>query len=76
MIIAFRRYLDTWVVRAFFLVMVFAFISWGVGDVIRLLGTSTWAAKVGGQTIEGAQLQDAYQRWRAEMYDGGLPGLP
>jgi len=22
------------------------------------------------------ELQDAYVRWRAEMYDGGLPGLP
>ncbi len=62
MITAFRRYLETWVVRGFFLVMVFAFISWGVGDVVRLIGTSTWAAKLGGQTIEGAQLQEAYQR--------------
>ena len=62
MITAFRRYLGTWVVRGFFLIMVLSFVSWGVGDVIRLLGTSTWAAKVGGQTIEGAQLQDAYQR--------------
>jgi peptidyl-prolyl cis-trans isomerase D len=62
MITAFRRYLGTWVVRGFFLIMVLSFVSWGVGDVIRLLGTSTWAAKVGGQTIEGAQLQDTYQR--------------
>jgi peptidyl-prolyl cis-trans isomerase D len=62
MITVFRRLLETWVARGFFLIMVLAFISWGVGDVIRLIGTSTWAAKVGGQTIEGAQLQDAYQR--------------
>ncbi len=67
MITAFRRYLDTWVVRGFFLVMVFAFISWGVGDVIRLVGTSTWVAKVGGQTIEGPQLQEAYQREMAQV---------
>ena len=39
MITAFRRYLETWVVRGFFLIMVLAFISWGVGDVIRLVGT-------------------------------------
>ena len=25
---------------------------------------------------EHPALRDAYQRWRAEMYDGGLPGLP
>src|SRR4249919_1323066 len=67
MITAFRRYLGTWVVRGFFMIMVLSFISWGVGDVIRLLGTSTWAAKVGGQTIEGAQLQEAYQRDMAQV---------
>jgi peptidyl-prolyl cis-trans isomerase D len=67
MITAFRRYLETWVVRGFFLIMVFAFISWGVGDVIRLIGQSTWAAKVGGQTIEGQQLQDAYQREMSQV---------
>ncbi len=65
MITAFRRYLETWVVRGFFLIMVLAFVSWGVGDVVRLIGTSTWAAKVGGETIEGQQLQDAYQRQMA-----------
>src|SRR5579872_6240924 len=62
MISAFRRMLDTWVARGFFLIMVFAFVIWGVGDVVRLIGTSTWVAKVNGQTIEGAQLQEAYQR--------------
>ena len=67
MITAFRRYLGTWVVRGFFLIMVLSFISWGVGDVIRLVGTSTWAAKVGGQTIEGVQLQEAYQREMARV---------
>src|SRR6516165_8526535 len=67
MITAFRRYLETWVVRGFFLIMVIAFISWGVGDVIRLIGSSTWAAKVGRQTIEGAQLQEAYQREMAQL---------
>ena len=67
MITAFRRYLETWVVRGFFLIMVLAFVSWGVGDVIRLIGTSTWVAKVGGQTIEGTQLQEAYQRDMAQV---------
>ena len=63
MITTFRRYLETWVVRGFFMIMVAAFVVWGVGDVVRMIGTSpTWVAKVGGQTIEGQQLQDAYQR--------------
>jgi peptidyl-prolyl cis-trans isomerase D len=72
MISAFRRYLETWVVRAFFLIMVVAFITWGVGDVVRVIGTSTWAAKVGGQTIEGQELQQAYQRQMA-MVTRNLP---
>lgn len=62
MITAFRRYLETWVVRAFFLIMVLSFISWGVGDVIRMIGTPTWVAKVGSDTIEGTALQTEYQR--------------
>jgi len=62
MISAFRRSLDTWVVRGFFLVMVAAFILWGIGDVFRMVGSSTWVAKVGGQTIEGPAFQAEYQR--------------
>jgi peptidyl-prolyl cis-trans isomerase D len=62
MISAFRRYLETWVVRGFFLIMVAAFIVWGVGDVVRLVGTSTWVAKVGGETIDLPQVQQAYQQ--------------
>lgn len=62
MISAFRRSLDTWVVRGFFLIMVVAFIIWGVGDVVRMVGTSTWVAKVGDQTIDGPVFQAEYQR--------------
>ena len=68
MITAFRRYLDTWVVRGFFMIMVAAFIVWGVGDVIRTIGSSpTWVAKLGGRTIEGQQVQEAYQREMAQL---------
>ena len=45
MITAFRRYLETWVVRGFFL-LVFAFIPWGVGDVVRMMAR----AHLGGQS--------------------------
>ena len=68
MITAFRRYLETWVVRGFFLIMVAAFVVWGVGDVVRMVGTSpTWVAKVGDQTVESQQLQEAYQRQMAQI---------
>ena len=62
MITAFRRYLETWVVRGLFLIMAIAFIVWGVGDVVRMVGSPTWVAKVDGQTIEGALFQAEYQR--------------
>jgi peptidyl-prolyl cis-trans isomerase D len=62
MISTLRRSLDTWPVRGFFLIMVAAFIVWGIGDVFRLVGTSTWVAKVGDQTIEGPAFQAEYQR--------------
>ena len=62
MISAFRRYLETWVVRGFFLIMVVAFVVWGIGDVTRMIGRSTWVAKVGNQTIEGPAFQAEYQR--------------
>jgi peptidyl-prolyl cis-trans isomerase D len=62
MISSFRRYLETWYVRAFFLLMVGSFVLWGVGDMLRLVGTSTWAAKVGGTTIEAQTLETEYRR--------------
>jgi peptidyl-prolyl cis-trans isomerase D len=67
MITAFRRYLDTWVVRGFFIIMVLAFMTWGIGDVVRQFGTQSWVAKVGGQSIEVPQVQDAYQRQMAQL---------
>lgn len=74
MISAFRRYLESWVVRGFFLIMVAAFILWGVGDVVRLIGTDTWVAKVGGETIELPQVQQAYQEQMAELTRRLPPG--
>jgi len=67
MISLFRRYLETWVARAFFLLMVVAFVIWGVGDVVRLVGTDTWVAKVGGETIEVPQAQQAFQREMGDL---------
>ena len=63
MISAFRRALDTWYVKGFFLVMVLAFVIWGIGpDVIRLIGNSSWVVKVAGQTIEAPAFQAEFQR--------------
>lgn len=64
MISMFRRSLDHWVVRGLFLVMVVAFVIWGVGDVLRQIffNSPTWVAKVDGQTIGGQQFQSEFQR--------------
>jgi len=62
MITAFRRYLDTWLARVLFGVLVVSFAAWGIGDMIRVFGTDTWAAKIGDRTIEPPELQEAYQR--------------
>jgi peptidyl-prolyl cis-trans isomerase D len=74
MISAFRRSLDSWIVRGFFLIMVLAFITWGVGDVVRLIGSDTWVAKVGGETIEVPQVQEAFQQQMAELSRRLPPG--
>jgi peptidyl-prolyl cis-trans isomerase D len=67
MIGALRRSLDSWIARGFFLLMVLAFITWGVGDVFRLVGTDTWVAKVGSETIEAPAVQQAYQQQMADL---------
>ncbi len=74
MITTFRRYIETWPVRLFFALMVAAFVVWGVGDVVRLIGTKTWLAKVGGQTIEPQQFQPTFQRELAQAQRRLQPG--
>lgn len=62
MISSFRRYLETWYVRAFFMLMVASFVLWGVGDMLQTVGTTTWTAKVAGTTIETTVLEAEYHR--------------
>jgi peptidyl-prolyl cis-trans isomerase D len=62
MITSMRRYVETWYVRAFFLIMVASFVLWGVGDMLRMVTTTTWVAKVGNTTIEAPQLESEYRR--------------
>lgn len=62
MLAAFRRALETWPARLFFGLMVIAFVVWGAGDVIRRIGTTTWLAQVGGETIEPAQFNEVFER--------------
>lgn len=61
MITAFRSYLNTWVVRGLFLLLVAAFGMWGIGDVARMIGRDSWVAKVGATKIEAPQAEQAFQ---------------
>ncbi len=62
MISTFRRFLDTWIARAFFGVMVIAFVIWGVGDVVRRIGTSSYLVKVGGEEISPGAFNQIFER--------------
>ena len=67
MISTFRRSLSTWVVRGFFFVLVASFAFWGIGDVVKMGGASTWIAKIGNHAIEPAELDAAYRRELAQL---------
>lgn len=67
MISVFRSYLGTWAVRGFFILLVASFALWGVGDVFKLVSTSTWIAKVGSRTIEPSELDVAYRQEMARV---------
>ncbi|MBN9559620.1 MAG: SurA N-terminal domain-containing protein [Alphaproteobacteria bacterium] len=62
-----RSYLDTWIVRGLFAVLVVAFGLWGIGDVVNNIGRETWVAKVGSTEIEGPQVQEAFRQQLAQV---------
>ena len=68
MLAIFRRYLNTWAARLFFLVLVASFGLWGVADVIRNLGAGDGSvATVAGRKIELPELQEVYRRQLAQV---------
>jgi peptidyl-prolyl cis-trans isomerase D len=67
MIASLRAALNTWVVRALFLILVVAFAAWGVGDMIRVIGTDTAVASVAGEKLQLPLVQEAYQQELAQF---------
>ena len=67
MISLFRRFLNTWLARAFFVLLVGAFALWGVADVVRNLGNDTALATVGGTKIEVPEFQEMFRRQLAQV---------
>ena len=63
----FRAFLNTWVARAFFIVLIGAFGLWGIADVVRNNGGSNALATVGDRKIDPQEFQDAYRRNLAQV---------
>jgi peptidyl-prolyl cis-trans isomerase D len=79
MLAMFRRHLNSWVARLFFLMLVGTFVLWGVGDVINNLGSGGALAVVAGHKIQLADVQQAYQRQMAQvtqMLGGKMDATP
>lgn len=62
-----RRFLETWVAKLFFLVLVASFGVWGVKDVVNIVSTGSSLAVVGSRHIELPEAQAAYQRQLAQV---------
>ena len=68
MLALFRRHLNSWVARLFFILLIGTFVLWGVGDVFRTLGGDDGSiATVGGRKIPMAEAQEAYRRQLAQV---------
>lgn len=67
MLALFRRFLETWPARLFFIILIVAFGTWGIADVLRNVGSDTAAARVGGVAIEVPQVQQAFDRQLARV---------
>ena len=81
MLAMFRRHLNSWVARLFFILLIGVFVLWGVSGAIRNLGQSTGTALalVDGQKIELPEALTAYRRQLARMtqlFGGKLDATP
>ena len=68
----FRRFIDTWVARVFFVILVASFGLWGVADVLRnnLFGSGDdgiTVARVGDRHIDVSELQDVARRLLSQL---------
>lgn len=67
MISIFRSFLDTWVAKAFFVLLIGVFVIWGVGDVLTRRPIESAVAVVGDRTVEANELADAYRRQLSQV---------
>ncbi len=62
MLALFRRFLNTWAARAFFLVLIGSFCLWGISGTITNLNKDTALATVGDARIEPAEFQEDFRK--------------
>lgn len=67
MLSLFRRFLNTWAARAFFLVLIASFGLWGIADVVRNAGQDNALATVGDRKIEAPEFQEAMRTQLAQV---------
>ena len=63
----FRRFLNTWAARAFFIVLIGSFGLWGISSTVQDLTRNTALATIGSRRIEPNEFQDAYRQQMAEV---------
>ncbi|MDB5377192.1 MAG: hypothetical protein JWR00_1638 [Rubritepida sp.] len=57
-----RRLAGTWFARALFIVLILSFAAWGIEDTLRNFGRDTAVARVGSDSIDVEEAQDAARR--------------
>jgi len=67
MLSLFRRFLNTWAARAFFIVLIASFGLWGIADVVRNVGRDNAIATVGDRKIEAPEFQEAMRTQLAQV---------
>jgi len=67
MLSLFRRFLNTWAARAFFIVLIASFGLWGIADVVRNVGHDSAIATVGDHKIEAPEFQEAMRTQLAQV---------
>lgn len=67
MLALFRRFLNTWAARAFFIVLIASFGLWGISGTIRDLNRDTALAIVGDRKVEPAEFQEPFRKQLAQV---------
>lgn len=67
MLALFRRFLNTWAARAFFIVLIGSFGLWGISSTVQDLTRNTALATIGDRRIEPGEFQDTFRMQMAEV---------